>query len=139
MKKHKVTGLPTPSPIPTAAKASTKMSLELGDIKVSHEEAVELIGECRVSEDEGSEGGVRDEEVVVVEEGAYSKGDWDNRAKENLVPFGSIFKGASEEKLASATVFLLGLVGNLTDLKAAKIVGLLLGNDDGDKSAKEGM
>ena len=102
---------------------------------MSHEEAVELVGGCKVRDEEGSKGSVRGEEVVVVEGVAYSKGDWDDRAEENLVPFGTIFEGASEERLASVTVFLLGLVINLTDMKTAKIVGLLISTDDEDKSA----
>lgn len=36
-------------------------------------------------------------EGVVVEEGVYSRGDWDDRVEENLVLFGPIFEGASEE------------------------------------------
>ena len=56
-----------------------------------------------------------------------------------MVPLGTIFEEASEEKLASATVFLLRLVANLTDLRILKIVGLLMGSDDEDKSTEEGM
>ena len=88
---------------------------------MSHQEAVALIGRCEVRGEEGSErsGG-----------GAYSKGVWDNRVEEDLVAFGTIFEGANEEKLASATVFLLGLVANLTNLRVPKIMGLLIGTDD---------
>ena len=56
----------------------------------------------------------------------------------NLVPFSTISKGASEKKMGSTIVFMFRLVANLTDMKATKIVGLLIETNEEEKSAKEG-
>ena len=140
LKKANLRGFPSSSPIPTPAKASSKLSLQLEDIKVTYEEGAGLIGGFEVSVEVGSKRSVRGVEgIEVVEGGGYLKGEWDEKAEENLVPFGTVFEGASKEMLALANVFLLRLVTNLTDMKSAKIIGLLIGTDNISKSAEEGM